>query len=277
MCYTKTMYVGVDIGGTKTYVAALDEHGVITEKHKFATPPSYTQFVVMLGEAAQALRVHDFRAGCVAVPGRVDRKHGIGEYFGNLPWKHVPIQADAERIFACPMLVEHDTNLGGLSESMLLPSDRRVLYVTISTGIGTGLIDRRHIVRDLADAEGGQMLLDFHGKRLPWEDFASGHALVERFGKKAAEITDAATWRRIAYDLAQGFTELIAIMQPDIIVIGGSVGQYFDHFGPFLIEELKSYHNPLVPVPTIQAAARPDEAVLFGCYDLAHTHYGQHA
>src|SRR6266478_3355417 len=187
------MYVGVDVGGTKTLVATLDDNGVITEKSMFQTPPTYASFLSELAKSAKTLKVQDFRAGCVAAPGKIDRTHGIGEDFGNLPWHDVPIQTDTEIVFRCPMLVENDANLGGLSESMLLPSDKRVLYVTISTGIGTGVIHNRSIVPELADSEGGHMLLEYHGKRVAWEDFASGHAIVERFGKKAAEITDETT------------------------------------------------------------------------------------
>lgn len=271
------MYVGVDIGGTKTLVGALDDNGVIVERFRFATPRSYNEFVETLKTAASNLEHKDFRAGSVAVPGKVDREHGMIRYLGNLPWQDEPLQADAEKIFNCPIVLEHDSVLGGLSESMLLPEDKRVLYVTISTGIGTGLIDHRTVVPELADSEGGQMLLEYRGKRVKWESFASGHAIVERFGKKAADIDDTATWQRIAHDLAQGFIELIAITQPDIIIIGGSVGTYFERFKNYLIGEVSQYQNPLVPLPTFQQAARPEDAVLYGCYDLAKARYGANA
>jgi predicted NBD/HSP70 family sugar kinase len=268
------MYVGVDIGGTKTLVAVLNDQGVILERIRFLTPPHYEEFINALESAAQGLQHQDFRAGCVGAPGKIDRDHGIGRDFGNLRWHNVPIQSDAERIFRCPMLVENDANLGGLSESMLLPRDKRVLYVTVSTGIGTGFIDHQHIAPELANSEGGHMLLPFQGKRMLWESFASGRAIVKRFGKKAAEITDEATWRRIAHDLSLGFVELIAIAQPDIIVIGGGVGTYYERFEPFLLHELEKIENPMVSMPSIRKAARPEDAVLYGCYDLAHTVYG---
>lgn len=268
------MYGGVDIGGTKTIVAVIDSCGEIVEKFRFLTPASYDEFLDQLREAIRSLHTKDFRAASVAVPGRVNRKHGIGEAFGNLPWHHVPIGPDVEQIFNCPVSIENDANLGGLSESMLLPKDRRVLYVTISTGIGTGFIYKQSISPDLADSEGGHMLIEHHGRRVAWEDFASGQAIVKRFGKRAEDITDTATWHRIAHDLALGFIELIAIAQPDIIVIGGGVGHYFEHFRSFLLDDLKRYASPLVTMPTIQEAKRPDDAVLYGCYELARQHHG---
>jgi glucokinase len=269
------MYTGVDIGGSKTLVGILDDDGVVTEKIRFQTPQDYESFLEELKKTVASLHTSDFKAGCIAVPGKLDRTRGIGEYFGNLPWHNVSIQADAERIFHCPIVIENDANLGALSESMLLPKDKRILYVTISTGIGTGFVFNRTIDPDLVNSEGGHMLLEYHGKRVSWEEFASGRAIVKRFGKKAADITDEATWRRIAHDLALGFIELIAITQPDIIIIGGSVGAYLDRFKTFLVDELKQYSNPLITIPVFQQAARPEEAVLYGCYDLAHQQYGK--
>jgi len=268
------MYVGVDIGGTKTLVAALDNAGVIVEKMRFATPPEYGAFLAELEGTIDKLTGHEFRAGCVAAPGKIDHEKGVVTHLGSLKWEYVPLQADAEKLLNCPVLLENDAKLAGLSESKLLPANKRVLYITISTGIGTGFIHNQHIVEELRDIEGGQMLLDFQGRRKAWEDFASGSAIVKRFGKKAADIQDSTTWRRIAHDLSQGFIELIAITQPEIIVIGGSVGKYLDRYKDFLLEEIKKYNNPLLSTPEIREAARPDDAVLYGCYDLASEKYG---
>ena len=271
------MYLGVDIGGTNTRVASLNDDGVILQRLQLTTPKSYEQFLEALRQTTKELEPRDFRAGCVGVPGRIDRTQGTVVHMGNLPWEHVPLQADVVRTFNCPIILEHDGPLGALSESMLLPPDKRILYVTISTGIGVGLVDHRKIVAEMSDSEGGQMLLQYHGKRAKWESFASGRAIVQRFGKKAADIDDARVWSRIAHDLAQGFIELIAVMQPEIIVAGGSVGRYFDRFKEALVREVAEYHNPLVPLPTFQAAQRPDDAVIYGCYDLAKSRYGSNS
>lgn len=272
-----SMYVGVDIGGSKTLVAILDSSGVIKDQVKFPTPSDYEDFIRKLSDTYQGFKSitdNKLTAGGVAIPGKVDRQHGIGEYFGNLPWRHVAIKADAGKIFSCPIAVDNDANLGGLSESMLLEKHKRVLYITISTGIGTGFIVDQSIDPELADSEGGQMLLQHHGQWVKWEDFASGSAIVRRFHKRAEEITDSRTWQQIAHNLTIGFVELMALGQPDIIVIGGSVGEYFDRFEKYLDENLSHYANPLVTTPHIIKASRPNEAVVYGCYDLARQLYG---
>ena len=268
------MYLGVDIGGSKTLVAVLNDHGVITESQRFLTPSDYDQFLDELAHTLSHLSIKDFRAAGIGVPGKLNRKHGIGHTFGNLPWHDVPIQADIERLTHCPVVIENDANMAGLSEAMLVPEYQRVLYITISTGIGTGIIFDQTIAPAFADSEGGQMMLEHRGKLLAWESFASGHAIAKRYGKQAKDITDDATWRQIARDLVVGMIELIAVVQPDIIIIGGSIGTYFAHYQGFLTQELNKYATPLVAIPPLRQAARPEQAVIYGCYDLAKEKYG---
>lgn len=270
------MYLGVDIGGTKTLVAVLNEHGTIKEKAKFPTPKTYDHFLLELRHALAHFKTQDFKAGAVAVPASLlDRQHGRAIRFGNLAWRNVPIQADLERICHCPIAVENDAKLAGLSEALPLKGKyHKVVYVTISTGIGYGLVVDGVIDTSIGDGGGRTLELEHRGKMVPWEDFAGGRAIVERYGKKAVDITDQATWQNIARDLAQGFIQLIAMMQPDVIVIGGSVGVYFDHYGDLLTAELKKYELPLLTLPDLRQAQRPEEAVVYGCYAIAKQRFG---
>jgi len=269
------MYIGIDIGGTKTLVAALDDNGVIAASVKFATPKNYDEFLKELKRVLQAeLPFSEFRAGCVAAPGAIDRKRGRFEEGGNLTWENVPLQHDVEHLVHCPVLIENDANLAGLSEAMLLKDTHaKVLYITISTGIGTGFIVNQQIDPSMADSEGGQLMLQRGDKIVKWESFASGKAIYERYGQKASEINDEKIWKAVVVDLSIGFVDLLAVTQPDIVVIGGGVGHYLEKFHDLLVDELKKYTTPLVPVPPIVKAGRPEEAVVYGCYDLARSVY----
>ncbi len=264
------MYVGIDIGGTKTLVASLNNEGVITQSVKFPTPPLYNDFLPELARTVAELTTKDFRAGAVAAPGKIDRQHGIFLQGGNLGWKNVHLLRDVEKITGCPMLVENDANLAGLSEAMLVKDKHaKVLYLTISTGIGSGYIVNQKIDSSMADSEAGEMMLQRGDKVVKWESFASGKAIYERYGQKASDIEDPAIWRAIVADLSLGFIDLIAVIQPDVIVIGGGVGHYLEKFHDILVEELKKYENPMLHIPEIIKAGRPEEAVVYGCYDLA--------
>jgi glucokinase len=270
------MYLGVDIGGTKTLVAVLNDHGVIKEKTKFATPKNYDNFLLELRHAVSHLQTGDFQAAGVAAPGRLDRKHGRVIRFGNLAWKNVPLQADVERILKCPVVIENDANLAGLSEAQLHPEAETVLYFTISTGIGTGFVHKRRLGPAMLDMEGGNIQLEHKGKLAKWESFASGKAIYEHFGKKVADIPsdDKTAWEYIVRNLVSGLLANVTITQPDLVIIGGGVGSYFDRYAALLRKELEKHALPVVKIPKLVQAQRPEEAVIYGCYDIAKQVYG---
>lgn len=269
------MYIGIDIGGTKTLVAALTDEGVIQESAKVLTPETYDGLLKEVAHIVASFTTKDFRAGTVGVPGTINRKRGIVEQLGSRPkWKKLHILRDMENIIRCPMRIENDAKLGGLSEYMLLKNQyKRVLYVTISTGIGIGLTVDGKIDERIGDGGGRTILLEHHDKLVPWETFASGSAIVKTYGKLASEIEDKATWAKIVRSFTPGLIELIAILEPEAIVIGGGAGQYLNRFHDLLIQDMQKYETPMLQIPPILAAQRPDEAVIYGCYDYARQIY----
>ncbi len=268
------MFAAVDIGGTKTLVAVFDAHGKIVEQAKFSTPKDYEDFKIELAKTVAGLSTQDFLRTVVAVPGRVDRQRGVGVRFGNLEWVNVPIQKDAEDIFRSPVIVENDAKLACLSEALLLKANyKKVLYVTISTGIGVGLVVNGEIDTAIGDGGGHTMMLEHKGKIMSWEEFGSGKAIVEKYGKRAEDINDPEIWKAIVKDFAVGIVELIAVLAPEVIVIGGGVGSHFNKFGILLNKQLKQYETPLMPMPPIVAAKHPEEAVIYGCYEYAKQHH----
>lgn len=264
------MYLGIDIGGTKTLIASLNDDGIIQEETKHPTSKSYNNWLLELRHSLVRLKNKDFRACGVGLPATVlDRKNGLGVRFNNLPWENVHIRDDVARITNSPVVIENDAKMGALSEYMILKDlYSKVLYVTISTGIGFGLVVNGVIDDSLGDSGGSEMFFEFNGKRASWESFASGHAIVKRFHKEASEITDKKTWKVIARNISVGLLELIAIMEPDVIVIGGSVGAHMQSLQGPLEEELNRHASPMLKIPPIQPARRPEKAVVYGCYDL---------
>lgn len=264
------MYLAVDIGATKVLLAVFTNSGKLVEQRKFATKEKYPDLIKDMLQEVSQLQNKDFDRVAVAVPGRLDRKAGIGIAFGNRPWQNVPIQADIERGLHTPVIIENDAKLAALSEAQLIKDEfSKVLYVTVSTGISAGLIVDGVIDSSMADSESGQMWFEHNGKQMQWEDFASGRAIVATYGKRASDITDKKTWVEIAHNIAVGLIELIAVIQPEVIVLGGGVGTHFAKFEKPLLTELKKYALPIVPIPPIRQAQRPEEAVIYGCYSLA--------
>ena len=146
------MILAIDIGGTKTLVAPCDNNGNPIEELRFPTPQKYTDFKAELAKNVDSL-TSDFTVVVAAVPGKLDRKNGVAVAFGNLPWKNVPIQSDIAKITGKKVFIENDANLAGLSEAnRIKPLPHRALYITFSTGIGTGIITDGKLDPDFLDS-----------------------------------------------------------------------------------------------------------------------------
>lgn len=274
------MIAVIDIGGTKTLVSVFNDQGEVVEKIKFATPPDYHVFVAELSKTVESLTTKEFTRAVVAVPGKVDRVNGIGIAFGNLTWEDVPIAKDAEAALKCPVRLENDANLAGLSEAILILNDyKKVFYVTVSTGIGGIYVINGIMDSNTLDAEIGHYMLEHNGRIMEWEDFASGRAFVAKYGIKVGEVADGdnAKWYYLARNIAIGLIDVIASYTPEAIVVGGGVGTHLDKFKDRLLEELKLYETPVVSIPVILKAQRPEEAVIYGGYHLAQQIQDGHA
>ena len=146
------------------------------------------------------------------------------------------------RCLLAPRYIESDANLAGLSEARQLnPVPVSALYVTISTGIGSGVITNGKIDPGLRYSEAGRSLVEFDGRVQEWETFASGKAIYTTYRKFARDIKSVRIWNQVAHRISRGFLALIPTVQPDVIIIGGSIGTYFDHYEEKLKTILKEH------------------------------------
>jgi len=264
------MIIAIDTGGTKTLVSSFNKKGVLGKQIKFPTPKDANDYIkelkAILSDNFANLSVDMI---VVAIPGVI--KNGTVVWCGNLPWKNFNVQKALTGIIGkAPILVENDAKLAGLSETRLLKRiPAQSLYVTISTGIGTGIITDGHINQALRNSEGGHALIEYDGIVREWESFASGQAIVKVYGKHAKDITSKRTWSQIADRISRGFLAVIPILQPDIIIIGGSIGTYFERYGNQLQNILKEKLPDHIPCPKFVQAKYPELAVIYGCYFYA--------
>lgn len=264
------MIVAVDTGGTKTLISSFTHDGKIGEQIKFETPKHTTDYVALLRETLVTNYAHvKISAIVVALPGIV--KDGEAIWCNNLGWKNFDLRTALRGVLnKAPIFVENDANLAGLAETRSLRTlPTSSLYVTISTGIGSGVITNGYIDPGLRYSEAGRALIEYDGKVREWESFASGKAIYNTYGKYARDITNKKIWYKIADRISRGFLAVIPILQPDIIIIGGSIGTYFDRFRDDLVGILKEHMPPHIPVPKIVQAAHPEQAVIYGCYYYA--------
>lgn len=267
LCYTRDMIIAVDTGGTKTLVAAFSDAGTIRNETKFPTPKNKTEWVTQLRQAIEDVsREAKIDTIVVAVPGIV--KAGIAVWCNHLLWENYNVQTAIEAQFPdIPVFVENDANLGGLGEVRRLTTiPPSALYVTISTGIGTGFISDGRIDPGLRLSEGGRSLVEYNGIVQEWEMFGAGSSVYAAYGKFARDIHSKRVWKQIADRFSRGFLAIIPLVQPEIIIIGGSMGTYFDRYEEALLSILHEKMPPHIPVPRFTKAKDAEKAVIYGCY-----------
>lgn len=272
------MYVAIDHGATNTRFALFNNRGKQLAFKKIKTNSDYDLFLNdLLSNTNTILRDNKAQAIVVATPGRFDYKKNVIKTFGNLHWKDIPLASDISKHFDCAVLTDHDCNVAAFGESIggAGVGYSTVLYLTLSTGIGAGIIKDNKLVDALKSTEPGFMIFPFNSRPTEWEEFASGKAFIEAYGKTASEVEDKYIWKDYASRLVLGFAALIATVQPDVIVVGGSVGAHLDKFKEYLVAELEKIKSHMWEIPPIVLASDPENAVINGCYELAksiHTH-----
>lgn len=265
----KKHVVGIDIGGTKLATVVADKNGNILSKIRRPTltnkGPGYTIRAIVENtyetvESAN-LEIQDIVAIGVSCGGPLDTKTGVVYSPPNLPgWDAVPLKTRLENEFKLPVTIENDANAGALAEYRFGGGQgfNSVLYMTMSTGIGGGIVidgEIYHGANDSAGEVGHQILLPDGpqcgcGKRGCLEALCSGPAIARRarIAIKNASNTyilelvdgqtelvksehvltaavqgDALALRLIdetAYYMGWGIANLVNILNPDIVLLG---------------------------------------------------------
>jgi glucokinase len=227
------MYIGFDIGGTKTRIAASRDCITFDTPKVFATPLSFSEGVALIAEAARELRGGeslDAISGGVAGPLTVEKT-----MLANSPhltdWIGKPLKQELEQTLSVPVFLENDAALVGLGEANHGAGKGYpiVAYLTVSTGVGGVRIVDGHIDRAAAGFEPGHQIIDYDRSLCPTcrsgelEDYISGTALETLMGRKAAEVIDPEVWQRLADWMAPGLVNATVFWSPDVIVLGGSM------------------------------------------------------
>lgn len=213
--------MGVDLGGTKIHTALADEEGNILAEVRIATGAQEGQTAVIqrmvdsVAEVCTALGDNS-TVDCigVGVPGTIHPDTGLLFVAPNLGWENIPLRSLLQEKLAAPVYTDNDANLGAWGESLFgagvgMP---HLMYVTVSTGIGAGLILNGNIIHGVQGGAGeiGHMVLDPQGplchcgKRGCLEALASGTAIA----KTARQLVAAGQGQRILAQ-AQGQVENI--------------------------------------------------------------------
>jgi fructokinase len=249
--------IGLDIGGSKTELVALDAGGRECLRRRAATPhggyeEALQGLAAMVREAERELG--ESATVGVGMPGAISRATGLVKNAYATPYNGKPLKADLERLLGRELRFENDANCFALSEAAdgAGRGGRIVFGAILGTGAGGGIVIDGRVVAG-ANGIGGE----WGHNPLPWmepdeypgpdcycgrkgciERFVSGPALAADHERAEGERLDPAliaqraaggdarcarSLERHARRLARAFAHVINLLDPDVIVVGGGL------------------------------------------------------
>ncbi len=243
--------LGIDIGGTKFTVALFEDEQMarrVTRSTERAAGPEW--MVQQIAEIAAEWLPFD-RCG-IGFGGPVDFRSQKIALSTHVPgWENFPLADRIGEHFGVPAILDNDANAGALGESIYGAGRdaRPMFYMTLSTGIGGGLVLEDGSVYRGADSWAGEI---GHitirpdgppclcGARGCLERMCCGLWLERDYGKPAAELfQDPAFVLKYVVNLAAGLKAAVMLFNPARIVIGGGIAKAGDRLFAPLREELR--------------------------------------
>jgi len=249
------MRIGVDIGGTKIEAAALDGRGEVVARRRLATPPSdYAGLVETVRRLVVGLEAELSVAASVgiAMPGALSPATGLVKNSNSTCLIGKPFDRDLEAALGRELRFGNDANCFALSEARDgAAAGAAVMFgVILGTGVGGGIVTNGRLLtgpNGIAGEWGHSPLpwpgdderpgaLCYCGKHGCLETFLSGPGLTRDDGAarapaaivaaaEAGEAAAEAVLARYENRLARGLATVINLLDPDIIVLGGGLGQ----------------------------------------------------
>lgn len=235
------MFIACDIGGTKFRVAksydleSFTESDIIIEE----TPDSPQAGLEAVARAIRTLVdvnengvIDDdekISGIVIGIAGVLNEDHSFLLKSPHLSaWEKINIREFFEKEFNTDVHVENDTDIVGLGEAVVGAGKgfRRVVYITVSTGIGGAqIIDGKFADNRFGFEPGHQILNNETGEN--WEELASGTAVEEKFGMHPKDVAQTGHWSKVENDVAIGIHNSIVHWSPDCVVVGGSMARDF--------------------------------------------------
>lgn len=253
----ETMRIGaLEAGGTKMVCAIGNENGEIFERVSFPTETPEKTVPQMI----QYFKERDIEALGIACFGPIDlnKKSDTYGYITTTPklaWANYDIVGAFKKELDIPIGFDTDVNGSALGEATwgITQGLENSIYITIGTGVGMGIITNGKLLHGMLHPEAGHMLLRKHPEdsyegKCPYhktclEGLAAGPAIEARWGKKGIELADKKeVWEMEAYYIGQALVDLICILSPERIILGGGV-MHQEHMMPLVREEVKKQLN----------------------------------
>lgn len=255
------MLISIDLGGTKTRIATSSDGDKLLDIIEFDTHQDLPKLKAAIREGVQGLvGDKEIEYICLGVPGWVDKKSRTFENIVNYPKLN---GKKFEELFDLPenfpnLFVENDANLAGLGEAYEKEVSEfgSLAYLTLSTGVGGVKISNKKICNDQDMFEPGHMIINEDGiydevceQTGCLHSYLSGAMFEKVYNDNPETCESEEVWGEYGSHLATGIINVIAMWDPQVIVIGGSISNKYNLFSSAMFEKLKK--QSLFEVPKI--------------------------
>jgi glucokinase len=242
----------LDIGGTKCSIASASNLEnvieLVTAEHK--TPEKILAQLALNGAELMAEDSTIDRVG-ISFGGPFDfANQKVKRSVHVSGWEEFDFSDWSNKILGLPAVADNDANVGALGEFVSRGSkNSNLAYVTVSTGIGSGLIVASEIYRGHGELAGelGHIVIDPSGpadelgNRGTLERFCSGYWLSKDYGKSAQELLlDDAFLLEYSTRLAAGLSTLVRLINPELLVLGGGITKAGPRLESALLNQLQT-------------------------------------
>jgi len=257
--------IGVDVGGTKISAGVVTPQGELLNEVRYSSKGSTEELLDNIARAVREVREgYEVSAACLAVPGLIMADENKVIFSPNLPnIEGVPLKEELGGRFDLPVTVENDANAAAWGEFRFGAGSEvdHLVFVTLGTGVGGGVISHGILMRGVQGAGGelGHMTIHATGPRCGCgnrgclESLASGTAITRRAREVAAERPDSALGKiarereligedvtRLAEEgdeaalsvleeaglwLGIGLAGFVNIFNPEVVAVGGGAAK----------------------------------------------------
>jgi fructokinase len=242
---TDKLWGAVEAGGTKFIcLAGRGPHDIVAERHIATTSPEQTlrQVVDFFKGLNRHNQLQTIGIGSFG-PLDLDANSPSYGYITATPkedWSNVDIRGVISRALNVPVTIDTDVNAAALAEGRwgIAAGCDNFVYITIGTGIGGGAVIDGKVRHGLNHLEMGHMLIKHDLKLDPFkgccrfhtdclEGLASGAAINLRYGRPAESLyAKTEVWELEADYIAQGIVNIIYLLSPQKIILGGGVMKF---------------------------------------------------
>lgn len=271
--------VVIDLGGTKINIGLYRQGQIIHHKvQPFNANVSQAESISFLAESILAMAEPDSVAVAIGVPSIVDIEQGIVFDAVNISsWQRVPLKAALEALVKLPVYVNNDVNCfvkgeHGLHESQQV-SD--MVGLCLGTGLGAGIILQDKLYTGINCCAGELGSISYLKSTL--DDYCSGKFFKDNYGECGSILAEKArqgeesaihAFEQFGKHVAVAISHLLLIMDPQLIVLGGSVAKSFDLFIDSIWQQLNAFPYKNVIEKLTIAQSQHENSALLGAAEL---------